>query len=229
MTRNTFSTVVLATVLCAAPGLAANSTIGVATAVASFSVDNSMTTGNANVLDGTELRTTTSPSDVRLENGTDVRLATRSAGTIYNDHLVLREGAVRVASFDSYTVKASQLEIKADNPATEAVIRMGAKKIEIAAVGGTVSVTDGGAMLTRVASGTKVFFQNSGSNAGQTPGQTGATPGQPPAQTGAAPAPELGPVSNRKVFLWTAGICAAGAAVVGGIAAAQGKSPFPGR
>jgi ferric-dicitrate binding protein FerR (iron transport regulator) len=222
MTRDTFFSLVAAIALSAAPAFPASSTIGVATAVASFSVDNSTMTGDANVFDGTELRTTTSPGDVRLRNGTDVRLATRSAGTIYNDYVVLREGAIRVTSFDSYTVKASQLEIEADNPAAQAVIRMAGKKIEIAALGGSVRVTDGGAMLTRVAAGTKAFFQNTGSN----PGQTGATPGQPPAQTGAAPAPEAGPVSDRKVILWTAGICAVGAAIVGGIAASQGKNPF---
>ncbi len=226
MMRNTFFTLVVATAVSAIPAFSANSTIGIATAVASFSVDNSTMTGNTNVLDGTELRTTASPSDVHLQNGTDVRLATRSAGTVYSDHLVLREGAVRVASFDTYKVKASQLEIEADNPAAQAVIRMAGRKIEVAAVGGAVRVTDGGAMLTRVAAGTKVFFQNTGSTP---PAQTGAAPGQAPAQTGAAPAPEKGPLSDHKVFLWTAGICAAGAAVVGGIAAAQGKSPFPGR
>lgn len=218
MTRNTFLTLVFAAMLSAAPVVAANASIGVATAVTSFSVDNSTVTGNANVFDGTELQTTIAPSDVRLRNGVDVRLATRSAGTVFDDHVVLRQGAVRVTNFGSYAVKASQLQIEADSPETQAVVRMTGKKIEVASLGGTLRVTDGGAMLTRVAAGTKMFFQSN-------PAQTGAAP----AQTGAAPAPEKGPQSDKKTYLWAAGICAVGGAIAGGIAAAQGKSPFHGK
>jgi|GEM_PF-1583075 len=219
MTRNTFLTLVFAATLSTAPVFAASAAIGVATAVTSFSVDNSTVTGNANVFDGTELQTTIAPSDVRLRNGVDVRLATRSAGTVFNDRVVLRQGAVRITNFGSYAVKASQLQIEADSPETQAVVRMTGKKIEVASLGGTLRVTDGGAMLTRVASGTRVFFQSS------PPAQTGAAP----AQTGAAPAPEVGPVSDKKTYLWAAGICAVGGAIAGGVAAAQGKSPFHGK
>lgn len=221
MTRNTFLTLVFAATLSTASVFAASASIGVATAVTSFSVNNSTVTGNANVFDGTELQTTIAPSDVRLRNGVDVRLATRSAGTVFNDRVVLRQGAVRITNFGSYAVKASQLQIEADSPETQAVVRMTGKKIEVASLGGTLKVTDGGAMLTRVASGTKVFFQSN-----PPPAQTGAAPA---AQTGAAPAPEVGPVSDKKTYLWAAGICAVGGAVAGGIAAAQGKSPFHGK
>ncbi|MGA8029482.1 MAG: hypothetical protein WB992_20255 [Bryobacteraceae bacterium] len=218
MTRNTFLTLVFATAVTAVPAFSGTPAIGVASAVADFSVDNAVVTGNANIFEGTEVRTTVAPTDLRLENGAAVRLATRSAGIVYNDRLILQQGAVRITNFDSYPVNASQLHIQADSPNTEAVVRMAGKMIEIASLGGTVSVTDGGAMLTRVAAGTKMAFQNSG--------QTGAAPGQPPSQTGAAPAPEKGPLSDKKTFYWSAGICAVGAAVVGGIAASQGKNPF---
>ncbi len=147
---------------------------------------------------------------MNLQNGAAVRLATRSVGTIYSDRLVLQQGAARVANFENYAIRARQLRIEADEPGTQAVVRLSAKTVEVASIGGSLKVTDGGAMLTRVAAGTKVSFQ-----------QTGAAPGQ----TGAAPA-EKGPITDSKVF-WTAAIvCAVGAAVVGGIAAAQGKSPF---
>lgn len=221
MTRNVFLTFVVATALSAAPAFAASPTIGVATAVGAFSVNNASISGNVDVFDGTQLRTTIAPGDVHLDNGVDVRLATRSAGTVFGDHLVLREGAVRIAKFDSYPVEVHDLQIQADNPATTAIVRMTAKTIEVASIGGTLKVTDGGAMLTRVAAGTKMSFQNQ--NTGTNTGQTGATPGQ----TGAAPAPaEKGPMSDKKAILWAAGVCAVGAIVVGSIAASQGKSPF---
>ncbi len=226
MTRNFSLTLVVASILCAAPAFAASSTIGIASAVGALSVNNASVTGNVDVFDGTQLRTTVAPGDVHLESGVDVRLATRSAGTVFGDHMVLREGAVRVANFDSYPVQVHDLQVQADGPDAAAIVRMNAKTIEVASIGGSVTVTDGGAMLTRVAAGTKMSFQN------QTPpnnqGQTGATPAQTgatPATTGAAPA-EKGPMSDKKAILWAAGVCAVGAIVVGSIAAAQGKSPF---
>ena len=210
MTRNSFLTLVIATAMSAAPGWAASATIGVATAVSTFSVDNSLVTGSANIFDGTEVRTTTAPSDLHLQNGVTVHLATRSAGAVYDDRLTLREGAARLDNFDNYIVEAGQLQIRAETPGTRAVVRLAGNKVEVASIGGTLKVTDGGSMLTRVVAGTKLSFQ-----------QTGATPGQ----TGAAPA-EKGPFPEKKVMFWTATVCIVSAGIVGGIAASQGKSPF---
>lgn len=229
MTRNVFLTLVVASAFSAAGSFAATPAIGVATAVGAFSVNNASITGNVDVFDGTALRTTIAPGDVHLGNGVAVRLATRSAGTVFGDHMVLREGAVRVTNFDQYPIEVHDLEVQADDAGATAIVRVTPKTIEVASIGGSVNVTDGGAMLTRVAAGTKMSFQNqnSGANNSQTqpgqtqPGQTGAAP----AQTGAPPA-EKGPISDKKAILWAAGICAVGAIVVGSIAAAQGKSPF---
>lgn len=220
--RNGFCTLAAAALLSAAPAFSASPSIGVATAIGSYSVDSASVTGNADVFNGTQLRTTISPSDVHLENGADVRLATRSAGTVYQDHLELSDGALRVANFDGYPVQVRQLEVQADTPGSEAIIRMRGRTVEIASLGGAVKVSDGGAMLTRVAAGTRLAFQTTAPPAAQ----SGASAGQAPASTGAAPAPEQGPLSNKKAILWAAGICAVGGIVVGSIAAAQGKSPF---
>lgn len=224
MTRNGFFSLAVAALLSAAPAFSASPSIGVATAVGSYSVDSSSVNGNVDVFDGTQLRTTISPSDVHLANGTDVRLATRSAGTLFSDHLELRDGALRVSKFDGYPVQIQQLKIQSDTPGAEAIVRMRGRTVEIASLGGTVKVTDGGAMLTRVMAGTKMAFQNNTTP----PAQTGAAPGQTPSSTGAAPAPEQGPFPNKKVILWSAGVCAVGGLVVGLIAAEQGKSPFHG-
>ncbi len=219
MTRNVSLTLAVAAVFCAAPAWAATATIGIVSTVGALSVNNASITGNVDVFDGTQLRTTVAPGDVHLESGVDVRLATRSAGTVFGDHMVLREGAVRVSNFDSYPVQVQDLQVQADGPGSAAIVRVTAKTIEVASLGGTVNVTDGGAMLTRVAAGTKMSFQNQTNP--PNPGQTGAAP----ATTGAAPA-EKGPMSDKKAILWAAGVCAVGAIVVGSIAAAQGKSPF---
>ena len=220
-----FLSAVVAAAFCAAAAFAASPSIGVASAVGAFSVNSVSVSGNVDVFDGAQLHTTIAPSDVHLGNGADVRLATRSSGTVFADHLILRDGAVRLSNFANYPVEVGDLQIKADTPGAAAIVRLTSKTIEVASLGGSVNVTDGGAMLTRVAAGTKMSFQNTNSGGQATPpaGQTGAQP----AQTGAAPAPtEKGPVSDKKAILWSAGVCAVGAIVVGSLAAAEGKSPF---
>jgi hypothetical protein len=180
---------------------AASPTIGVVTSSGS---------GEMSVTDGSALKTESAASDVRLDNGVAVRLAPRSAGTVFGDHAVLEEGAARVSNFGGYQVQAGQLIIEAETPETAAVIRFRKETIEVASIGGAVKVTDGGAMLTRVAAGSKLAFQNSGAS---------------PAQSGASPAPNKSH-SETKVWLWVIGGIAAAALAIGLTAAAQGKSPF---
>jgi len=155
------------------------------------------------------------PSEVHLSGGADVRLATRSAGTFFADHIALEQGAMRVSSFNGLTVNARQLQIASDEAGTQAVVRIGKKTVEVASIGGSVNVMDSG-LLTRVAAGTKVSFQ-----------QTGASSPDQQSTTGAAPAPTRGKMpSDEKTFIWAIGITAVAGLVVGLTAAAQGKSPF---
>ena len=189
--------------------------IGVATAVGTYSVNSLAVTGNTDVAEGTVLQTTGTPSDVRLENGVSVRLATRSEGTLYFDHAVLGKGAMRVGNFSGFSVNARDLKIDSDTPGSAAVIRLTKKTVEVASIGGDVRVMDSG-LLTRVAAGTKMSFQQTGTSPDQNAAQ--------PTQTGAAPAPR-GP-SDTKTFIWVIGLTAAAALAIGLTAAAQGKSPF---
>jgi ferric-dicitrate binding protein FerR (iron transport regulator) len=219
MRRNVILTLAVVAALPAASSNAETLEIGVASAVRALSVNNALTMGNVEVFEGAELRTTIAPSDVHLDRGVDVRLASRSAGTVFGDHMVLRDGAIRVANFANYPVQVQDLQVQADAPGTTAIVRRTAKTIEVASIGGTVKVTDGGAMLTRVAAGSKMSFQNQTN--GTNSGQTGAAPGK----NGSGPA-EKGPISDKKAFLWAAGVCGVSAIVLGSIAATQGKNPF---
>jgi hypothetical protein len=203
--------IMAASVLFMVPAFAAGPSIGVATTVGTFSLNESPVSGSINLSDGAKLQTTTAPSDVRLQSGAQVRLATRSEGTFFADHVSLDKGAVRVGSFSGLTVNASQLQIVSDDPNAQAVIRMNKKTIEIASIGGAVNVTDSG-LMTRVAAGTKMSFQS------------GASPA-PASTTGAAPSPSKLP-GDQKTFLWVIGITAVAALAIGLTAAAQGKSPF---
>ncbi len=165
--------------------------------------------GNASITEGTQLETAAAPSDVSLENGVNVRLSPRSAGTVFSDHLVLEEGSLRVDNFNGYTVDAGQVQIQATDAGAQAVVRVTNKTVEVASVGGNLNVTDGGAMLTRVVSGTRMSFQQSAASA----------------QSGAAPAHKRLP-SDEHIMVWMIGITAVAALAIGLTAAAQGKSPF---
>ncbi len=150
------------------------------------------------------VQTQATARDVVLENGVSLRLEARSTGAIYADHAVLEQGAARVSHFAGYQVRAGDLLIEADAPTSQAVIRVERDSVEVASLGGPVRVSDGGVMLTRVASGSKVSFQS-----------TGAAPG----------AKSKGP-SETKVFVWVIIAISAAALAIGLTAAAQGKSPF---
>jgi len=229
MSLSLLRSLALATLFSAAGFAASPATapIGIAMGSGVFDVNTAPVTGPTDLANGTDLRTTITPSDVHLENGVDARLATRSSGTVYGDRLVLHNGAVRMNHFEDYSVQAGGLTIQADSFDTQAIIRTTPKTIEIASIGGTLRVTDSGTMMTRVLAGTKVAFQNTGATSGQnSQTTTGANPGQPAQTTTGAAAPQKGPLSDKKAILWAAGICAVGAAVVGGIAWSQGKSPF---
>jgi hypothetical protein len=198
---------------------ASESSIGVATTLGTISINQAVVSGTNDLSDGSHLATTSVPTEVRLASGADVRLATRSAGSFFSDHVSLDQGALRVGSFNGLTVDAAQLEITSDEAGSQAVVRMNQKSIEVASIGGAVNVMDGG-ILTRVAAGTKMSFQ-----------QSGASPtGQAnPATTGATPAPAPGQKKmpgDVKTIVWVIGITAVAALAVGLTAAAQGKSPF---
>jgi hypothetical protein len=141
--------------------------------------------------------------DVVLTNGVSLRLEARSMGAIYDDHAVLEQGAARVSHFGGYQVRAGDLLIEAETAASQAVIRLEKGSVEVASLGGPVKVTDGGAMLARVAAGSRMAFQT----------------------TGAAPGAKKGP-SETKVFVWVIVAISAAALAIGLTAAAQGKSPF---
>ena len=197
------------------PLFAANATIGVASTIGTISINQALISGKSELSDGSRLETTSAPSDVRLSNGVDVRLATRSAGSFFSDHVILDQGALKVGNFNNISVDAAQLKISSDEAGSQAVVRMTKKTVEIASLGGSVNVMDGG-LLTRVAAGTKMSFQQTGGSPDQSNVNTGATP---------APAPRRMP-SDQKTFFWVIGITAVAALAIGLTAAAQGKSPF---
>ena len=199
MIRESFCRVRIHIALTAA-ALCASSCFGASPAIGT-------TADNTAILEGTQLETTAAARDVSLGNGVNVRLSPRSAGTVFSDHIVLEEGSLRVGHFNGYTVDAGELQIQATDPGAQAVVRVTSKVVEVASVGGNLNVTDGGAMLTRIVSGTRVSFRQ------------GGPPPQGPSRHKMLP-------SDENIMLWMIAVTGAAALAIGLTAAAQGKSPF---
>ena len=177
------TTVGLAAILVATSALAATPAIGVASAYGSFTVNSAQVSGNSNIYDGSQINTGKSPSQIFLQGGSNMMLATNTGATLYNDHLVLSQGAVRVDNMDKYDVKAMGYRISPDAPGTQAAVRLNEGAVEVASMSGAVKVFDSnGAMLTRIGAGTASAFK---------PGQTGASGGGGGGAAGAIAASNL--------------------------------------
>jgi hypothetical protein len=167
------------------------------------------TSDNGPVWNGTAIESGSSANTVSLETGVNVRLSPQSRGTVFSDHIVIDEGSARVENFGAYTVNAKQIQVQAADASAQAVIRIGENTVEIASIGGNLNVSDGGAMLTRVVSGTRVSFRQDASGQGpQTPHQKKKL------------------YSDQHIMLWMICIAGTAALAIGLTAAAQGKSPF---
>jgi hypothetical protein len=140
------------------PGLPA--AIGIASAVGTFIVNSNQVSGNANLFEGSELKTGKASSQVFLQNGAALTLGINSGGTVYRDHLLLQQGATKVDNMTGYRVDAGDYHISQGQPASQAVVRLDGELVEIAALTGSLNVfNQKGALLTRIGTGTATAFQ----------------------------------------------------------------------
>ncbi len=150
-------------------------TIGIASAVGTFIVNSNQVDGNANLFEGSEIRTGKASSQVFLQNGAALTLGIDSAGTIYRDHVLLQGGATKVDNMNGYSIHTATYRIEQGQPASQAVVRLDGDMVEVAALAGSLNVFDRkGALLTHIGSGTASAFQTGASGGGG--GQGTATP-----------------------------------------------------
>ena len=169
MRLQTFLAISITSTVLLTSAFAASPTIGVATAVGTFKVNSSEVEGNANVLEGAEIRTTNAPSQVFLQSGSSVTLGLNSVGVLYRDHLVLEEGATKVENMTGYTIQAASYRVQGE-PRSQAVVRFEGNEVQIASLAGFLNVSSNhGALLTRVGAGTASAF-----NKNPQSGSTGA-------------------------------------------------------
>jgi hypothetical protein len=175
------NTVGLAVAMSAVSAFATTPTIGVASAFGRFTVNSAQVSGNANLFDGSRIRTDKAASQLFLQNGASVLLATNTAATVYNDRLVLSEGAARIDNMSSLSVEADGYRVVPDDATSQAAVRMNAGTVEVASMSGAVKVFNkDGAMLTHIGAGTASAFkpgggQSSSSTSGGMSGVSGSS------------------------------------------------------
>lgn len=229
----------LAGALATAPAFAGPAVIGVATAVGSFSVNNTSVSGTANLPDGALVKTTVSTGELTLKGGSSVVLATHSAANVYEGKVVLVSG---MAKFDNmkpgFKINASSLLVENDRAGGQGAVRLNGDKVEVASVAGNMNVYDHqGTLLARVAAGSVVAVEDqSGATSGQTPtnSQTGKPckskkePGcgdyNPPVPSGAGGGAAT-PIMSNGAALWiVAGLAAVGIGLGVGLSQSGGSS-----
>jgi hypothetical protein len=122
--------------------VAATPAIGVALSEGTIVVNEAQTPGNATVFNGTTLQTQRTSSQVRLKDGAQVRFDLDSRGTLFSDHVDLKQGSARISD---YSANANGLSVRASGGAS-ANVTMKGKVIEVAALTGNVQVFNAAGM-----------------------------------------------------------------------------------
>jgi hypothetical protein len=158
------------TLVCTVTSLTAAPGIGLATASGSFRVNSSQVWGNTTLLDGATIETAKAASQVKLNNGVQMRLGADSRAKIYEGHLVLEKGASQLEASSAYPVEASTLRISSEAPNTVARVQLTDRnRVMVAAVQGAVRVTNAaGLLIANLEAGRAANFDPQAGAAGPT-------------------------------------------------------------
>ncbi|MDP9054766.1 MAG: hypothetical protein M3N93_10775 [Acidobacteriota bacterium] len=116
---------------------AATPGIGIAMSQGSIYINDAKTAGNATITDGSTVQTDGAASQVRLNDGAELRLSTSSRGTVFADHVDLQKGTARIAG---YSANANGLSVRADKNSSATVSMRDQGVIQVAALTGDVHV-----------------------------------------------------------------------------------------
>jgi hypothetical protein len=197
--------------LAATPTFAGPAVVGVATAIGSFSVNNSSVSGTANLPDGALLRTTVSTGQVTLKGGSNVVLGTNSAANFYDRKVVMVQGMARFDNMKpDFKIAASSLRVENDQVGGQGAVRLNGDKVEVASVIGNMNVyNQEGVLLARVPTGS--VFAVADNQSGATQDCTGSHKNDPgcAAVPSGASGGAAAPMMSNGAALWIAGGLAA--------------------
>jgi hypothetical protein len=134
------SRIVKAVLVCSVSGLgliAAVTGIGVAMSQGNITINNSNSAGNATIFDGNTLETGKAASQVRLNDGARLRLASDSRAKVFSDHVDLQKGS---ADITGYAANAGGLRVRAEGNASASVSMHDRGIVQIASLNGDVHV-----------------------------------------------------------------------------------------
>jgi hypothetical protein len=138
---------------------AAGPAIGVATTSGNFQIDRSNISGNATILDGSLIETGRTASELRLYEGTGMRLAGDSRAKVFENRLVLEQGVAQVDSRKGYAIDAAGIQVQAAPSSAARIGLAGGGRVEVAALSGSVLVKNQtGVLLGRVLPGQALAF-----------------------------------------------------------------------
>jgi hypothetical protein len=140
--------------------IAADASIGIAMASGPFQINRVDVLGNANLFDGSEVRTHDASSKLRVNGGVKLELAMDSQAHVYAQKTVLERGSGQVEGPPYYALEA--LTLRASAAGTKAIARVsleGSNAVQISAVNGPVRVTTrSGALVANLANGRSLRF-----------------------------------------------------------------------
>jgi uncharacterized protein YdeI (BOF family) len=138
---------------------AASPVIGVARTHGQFRADNAQGTGNATLFNGTRIETAEATSQLHLNGGTRVILASNSRGRVYQDRIVLERGTGQVEG-SVYPIEAAALKIVPDSAGAKALVSVDKQnKVHVTALNGNLKVgTASGILVATLMPGKALSF-----------------------------------------------------------------------
>ncbi len=139
----------------------ATQAIGTVVANGSFQIDHARVWGNATLFNGSVIETAAASSQVRLNQGVQLRLASSTRATVYENRLVLESGYSQIDSGANYQLEARSLHVApAVRDAVALVHVANERKVVVAALQGSVRVTNAaGLLIANIEAGKSLDFE----------------------------------------------------------------------
>ena len=134
--------------------------VGLASANGSFHVNAAEVWGNTTLFDGSVVETAKTPSQLRLNNGAHMRLATASRATIHDGRFVLERGSGQVESSSASLLEARTLRVSPATAGSIARVELAqGSQVVVAALAGAVRVTNAaGVVVANMTAGNALSF-----------------------------------------------------------------------
>jgi hypothetical protein len=133
--------------------MVAPSAISIASAKGNFRIDSAAIAGNGTLFDGVIVETQRATGQLELNNGARLQLGINTRGKVFSNRLILGQGEPQFRSGDQgkFGLEARTLHIiPADSTTVAHVSMVGASRVHVSALRGSLRVTNGWRSRRRV-------------------------------------------------------------------------------